>query len=60
MGWGRGGKRLSLGILGDVLGGMLSKVWRKPLGPKVVHGTSHVISNCLSMGGRDRGSGRDR
>ena len=51
---------LSLGTLGDVPGGMLSRVWRKPLGPKVVPGTSYVISNCLSMGGRDRGSGRDR
>ena len=52
-------KMLSLATLRDGLGGILGKVWRKPLGPKVVPGSCYVISNCLSMAGRDKGSGRE-
>lgn len=53
-------KLLSLATLRDGLGGILGKVWRKPLGPKVVPGSCYVINNCLSVGGRDKGSGRER
>ena len=53
-------KMLSLATLRDGLGGILGKVWRKPLGPKVVPGSCYAISNCLSMAGWDKGSGRER
>ena len=36
---GRCRKMLSLATLRDGLGGILGKVWRKPLGPKVVPGS---------------------
>lgn len=34
-------------------GEMLSKVWRKPMGPKVVPGAFYTIKNCLSVVGRE-------